>query len=143
MTELSTDWAGPHGASVLRVPRSGPLTEGTDVFGALGVYVIQGLALEAPYDGGSGWWFRSVGDNNGIVAGSRLHNHLQSSGECNMSRAHSRSILLANPSPVSLSQHTVVMISFPRGKGRCGSRVSREGAGSSSQLGNRVDHGVS
>ena len=84
MTELSTDWAGLHGESVLRVPGSSPLTEGTDVFRALGVYVIQGLALEAPYNGGSGWQFRSVRDNDGVVTGSRLHNHPQSSGGHNV-----------------------------------------------------------
>ena len=36
-------------------------TEGADVLGALGVYVVQGLALEALHDGGSGLWFGSIG----------------------------------------------------------------------------------
>ena len=44
--------------------------------------MVQGLALEASYDGGVGW-FGSVGDDDGVVAGSGLHNHLQSSGERN------------------------------------------------------------
>ena len=79
--------------------------------------MIQGLALEAPYDSGSGWQLRSVGDNDGVVAGSGLHNHLQSSGEHNMSRAHSRSTSLANPSPATLSQHSITTILFPWGKG--------------------------
>ena len=43
--------------------------------------MIQGLALETAYDGGSCCRFRSVRDDDGVVAGSRLHNHLQSSGE--------------------------------------------------------------
>ena len=50
--------------------------EGADVLRALGVYVVQGLALEAVYDGGSGRRFGSVGDGDGVVAGSGLHNHL-------------------------------------------------------------------
>ena len=118
-------------------------TEGADIFRTLGTYVIQGLALEALYDGGSSWWFRGVGDNDGVIAGSRLHNHLQSSREHNMSRVHSRSTLLVNPSPASLSRHSIMMILFPCGKGRCGSRVAREGVCSLSQLGKRVDGGVS
>ena len=95
------------------------LTEGADVFRAVRAYVVQGLTLEALYDGGV-QWFGNVGDDDGVVAGSRLHNHLQSSGEHNTSRAHSRSTLSANPSPASLSQHSVATISFPWGKGRCG-----------------------
>ena len=83
--------------------RDGPLAEGADVFGAFRAYMVQGLALEASFDGGSGWGFRSVGDTDGVVAGSRLHNQLQSSRECNTSRAHSRSTSLDRPSPASLS----------------------------------------
>ena len=139
MTELSTNWMGAQGASALRVSRSGPSTEGTDVFGALRVYMVQGLALEAPHNSGGGWWLGSVRDNDRVVAGSRLHNHLQSSREHNMSRAHSRSTLLANPSPALLSWHRVTTISFPWGKGGCSSRVVREGVGPSSQLGDRVN----
>ena len=121
MTKLSTDGAQVHGPSTLRMSRDGPLAEGADVFGALRVYVVQGLALEASYDGGSGWGFGSVGDTDGVVAGSRLHNHLQSSREHNTSRAHSRSTSLDRPSPASLSWHSVMTILFPWGKGRCGS----------------------
>ena len=138
MTEFSTDRAGAHGASALRVSGSDPSAEGTDVFGAVEAYVVQGLALETLYDGGSGWWFGSVRDDNGIAASSGLHNHLQSSRECNTSRALSRSTSSVNPSPASLSQHSIVMISFPWGKGGCSSRVARKGVGSSSKLGDRL-----
>ena len=120
------------------------MAEGADVLGALGVYMVQGLTLETLYDSGGGWWLRSVGDDNGVVAGSGLHNHLQSSGEHNTSRAHSRSTSSANPSPALLSQCSVVMILFSWGKGRwCGPRVAREGIGSLSHLRGRVDSGVS
>ena len=138
MTVLSTDWTGAHGTSALRVSWSIPSAKREDVFGALGAYMFQGLALDASYDGGDSG-FRRVGDGDRVVVGAGLHNHLQSSGEHNTSRAHSRSTSSANPSPASLSRHSVVMISFPWGKGRCWSGVVREGVGSSSQLGNRVD----
>ena len=87
-------------------------------------------------------WFRSVRDDNGVVASSGLHNHLQSSREHNMSSAHSRSTSSANPSPASLSRCSVTMISFPWGKGRCGPRAAREGVGLSSQLGEGINGGV-
>ena len=141
MTELSADGARAHRAGVLRMSSGSSSTEGTDIFRAMGAYVVQGLELEALYNGGS-QWFRSVGDNDGVVAGSGLHNHLQSSRERNTSRAHSRSTSLANPFPASLSQHSIAMISFPWGKGGCSSRVTRERVGSSSQLGKRVNGGV-
>ena len=80
MTKLSTNWAGVHRAGVLRVSWGSLLTEGADVLRAVGVYVVQRLALGALYDSGVGW-FRSVRDDDGVVAGSGLHNHLQSSGE--------------------------------------------------------------
>ena len=120
MTELSTDWTGMHETGPLRMSGSGPVTEGADVLRALRTYVVQGLTLEAVYDGVVRW-VRCVGDNDGGVAGSGLHNHLQSSRECNMSSAHSRSTSLANPSPASLSQCGIAMISFSWGKGRCSS----------------------
>ena len=120
MTKLSKYGARAHGAGVLRVAGCCSLTEGTDVFGAVRVNVLDGLALEVAHSGGSRG-FGSVGDDNGIVAGSRLHNHLQFSGECNMSRAHSRSTSSVNPSPASLSWSRVTMISFPYGKGGCSS----------------------
>ena len=103
--------------------------------------MLQGSALEASYNGGSSW-LGSVGDNDEVVAGSGLHNHLQSSGECNTSRAHSRSTLLDRPSPALLSWHSIVTISFPWRKGRCSSRVVGEGVGSVSHLGSGVNGSV-
>ena len=100
--------------------RSGSPTEGADVLGALRAYVVQGLTLEAAYGGMVGQFGR-VGDNDGVVAGSRLYNHLQSSREHNTSSAHSRSTSSANPSPASLSRSSVTMILFSWGKGRRGS----------------------
>ena len=99
----------------------GSSAEGADVFRVLGAYMVQRLALEASYDSGSGQGFRSVGDDDRVVAGPGLLNHLQSSGECNTSRVHSRSTLLDRPSPTLLSWHRVMTILFPCGKGRCGS----------------------
>ena len=104
--------------------------------------MVQGLTLEASCSG-RGRWFGGVGNDDGIGIASRLHNHLQSSGEHNTSRAHSRSTSSANPSLASLSQHSVVTILFPWGKGRCGPRVVRERVGSLGQLGDRVDGCVS
>ena len=141
MTELSTDRVGTHRAGMLRMSRGDPSAKGVDVLRAVRAYMVQGLALEALYNSGVGW-LRSVGDDDRITAGSRLHNHLQSSREHNTSRAHSRSTSLANPSPASLSQHNVAMISFPWGKGRCGCRVTRKGVGSLGQLGSWVNCGV-
>ena len=141
MTELSTDWAGAHWARALRVSGGNSSTERADVLRAMGVYMVQGLALEALYDG-RGRWFGGVGNVDGVAAGSGLHNHLQSSMECNMSRAHSRSTSLANPSPALLSQCSVAMISFSWGKGRCGPGMAREQVGSSGQLGSWIDGGV-
>ena len=142
MTELSTDGTGAHQASTLRVSGGNLSTEWADVLWAMGAYVVHGLALEASYNRGVGG-FRGVGDIDGVVAGSGLHNHLQSSRECNTSRAHSRSTSSANPSPASLSWHSVTTILFPWGKGRCGSGTAREWVGLSGQLGSWVDGSVS
>ena len=142
MTELSTDWTGAHGTGALRVSGSGFSTEGADVLRAVRTYVVHGLTLEASYNGGV-WWFGSVRDSDGVVAGSGLHNHLQSSRECNTSSAHSRSTSLGNRSPASLSRCSVAMILFPLGNRGCSSRASRERVGSSSQLGKGVNGGVS
>ena len=97
--------------------------------------------METLYDGRIGQ-FGGVRDNDGIVGGSRLHNHPQSSGEHNMSSAHSRSTSSANPFPASLSQRSIAMISFSWGKGRCGPRVAREGVGSLGQLGKGINGSV-
>ena len=141
MTKFSADGARAHWAHALRVSRSDSSTEWADVLWAMGAYVVQGLALEASYSrrGGQSW---GVGDIDRVVAGSGLHNHLQSSGERNTSRAHSRSTSSANPSPASLSQHSVTTISFSWGKGRRGTETSREWVGSSGQLGRWVDSSV-
>ena len=141
MTEFSTDGAGAHRAGALGMSRGGSLTEWADIFRAVRAYMVQRLTLEAPYGGGGGW-FGSVRDDNGVVAGSGLHNHLQSSGEHNTSRAHSRSTSSANPSPASLSWHSVTTILLPWGKERCSSRVAREQVGSLGQLGSWVDGSI-
>ena len=140
MTEFSADRAGMHKAGALGVTRSSGSTEGAYILWTLGVNMFGGLALKAPYHGGSGWF--GVGDGDRVVAGSGLHNHLQSSRECNTSSAHSRSTLLASPSPAALSQCRVTTISFPCGKGG-GSKATREGVGLSGQLGKRVDGSIS
>ena len=140
MTEFSTNGAGLHKAGSLRVSRGGSVTEGAYVLWALGADVLGRLALEAPYHGWGGWF--GVRDDNGVVAGSRLHNHLQSSGECNTSSAHSRSTSSVNPSPALLSQHSIMMISFPCGKGGC-SGMMGEGVGPLGHLGRRVNSHVS
>ena len=142
MTKFSTYRGGAHGTSALSVSRGRSLAEGADVLGTLGVYMFHRLTLEALYDGGSGWRGGGIRHDNGIVAGPGLHNHLQSSGECNTSRAHSRSTSSANPSPASLSWHSVTMILFPWRKGGCGSSAMRERVGSLSQLGKGVNSGV-
>ena len=140
MTEFSADGAGMHEAGALGVSRSGGPTEGAYVLRALGTDMFSGLALEALYHGGSSW-FR-VRDDDGVVAGSGFHNHLQSSGECNMSSAHSRSALSVSPSPASLSQHRVATISFPCGK-ESSFGAMQEGVGLLGHLGRRIDGGIS
>ena len=140
MTEFSADGVGAHKAGALRVTCSGSSTEGAYVFGTLGVDMFGRLALKAPYHGGSGG-FR-VGDGDGVVVGSGLHNHLQSSREHNTSSAYSRSTSSVSPSPATLSQCRVVMILFPCGK-EGSSRVAWEGVCSSGQLGRRVDSSIS
>ena len=103
MTELSTN-----GAGALRVSRSCTLEKGADVLRTLGVNMVGGLELEATYCGG-GCWF-GIWDDDRVVDGFGLHNHLQSSGEHSMSRAHSRSTSSDNPSPALLSQCSVMTV---------------------------------
>ena len=102
--------------------------------------MFGGLALEALYHGGSSWF--GVRDDDGVVAGSGFHNHLQFSGERNMSSAHSRSASLVSPSPALLSWHRVMTILFPCGKGS-GSGVMWEGVGLLGHLGRRIDGSIS
>ena len=86
MTEFSTDWAGAHEAGALGMSWGSHPTEGAYVLGALGADVLSRVALEASYCGGCGRG--RVGYINGIGAGTGSHNHFQSSGESNASRAH-------------------------------------------------------
>ena len=79
MTKFSTNGARTHMAGSLGVSGCGQLTEGTDVFGALGTNMVGGSTLEAPYHGRCGRG--GVGDINGVGAGAgNSHNHFQSSG---------------------------------------------------------------
>ena len=74
-------------ASLLGVSRCSQLTKGADVLGTLGANVLSGPTLEASYHGGCGRG--GVGDINGVSAGAGdSHNHFQSSGQSNTSRAH-------------------------------------------------------
>ena len=86
MTEFSTDGTGAHEAGALRVSWGGHSTEGADVLGALGADMLSRLALEASHRGGCRRG--RVGYIDGIGAGTGSHNHFQSSGESNASRAH-------------------------------------------------------
>ena len=139
MAEFPINGAGLHEAGLLGMSGGSGATKGADILRALGADMFGGLTLETLYHRGGGG-FR-VRDDNGISAGSGLHNHLQSSGECNMSNAHSRSTLSVNPSPTSLSWHRVTMILFSCGKGSC-SGVTGEGVGSLGHLGRRVDGSI-
>ena len=139
MAKFSTNGAGWHEAGPLGMSRGGSVAKRADILWALGADMFSGLTLQTSYHCGGGG-FR-VGDDNRISAGSRLHNHLQSSGERDMSSAHSRSTSSVNPSPATLSQRSVATISFPCGKGGC-SRAMGEGVGSSGHLGGRVDDGI-
>ena len=65
-------------------------TEGADVLGALRTDVFSRPTLEASYHGGGRG--SGVGDVNGVGAGAGdSHNHFQSSGQSNASRAHCQS----------------------------------------------------
>ena len=86
MTEFPTDGTGAHETSALGMSRGGHPAEGANVFGALGADVLGRLALKASYHGRR--WGIGVGDEEGVSAGSCSHNHFQSSGESNASRAH-------------------------------------------------------
>ena len=113
--EIVTNGAGAHVAGPLGMSRGGHLTERANVFWALGTDMVGGSALETLYHG---WCGRGrVGDINGVDACAGSHNHLQSSGQSNTSRAHCRSSSLVNSRPTSLSWSCVPSITFPRGKG--------------------------
>ena len=120
MTELSTYGTGVHVTGALGMSRGGQSTEGANVLRTLGVNVVGRPTLEAPYHGGCRRG--GVGDFNGVGAGASSHNHLQSSGESNTSRAHCRSSSSVNSRPTSLSRSSVPSVAFPRGKGVFGRR---------------------
>ena len=86
MTEFPTDGTRAHETGALGMSRGGHPTEGADVLGTLGADVLSRLALKALYHGGC--WRGRVGDINGVGVGTGSHNHFQSSGESNASRAH-------------------------------------------------------
>ena len=86
MTEFSADGTGTHETGALGMSWGGHSTEGAYVFGTLGVDVLSRLALEASYGGGCRRG--RVGHVDGTGAGPGSHNHFQSSGESNASRAH-------------------------------------------------------
>ena len=116
MTEFSTYGTGAHVTGSLGMSRRSQLTEGTDIFGALGANVVSGSTLEALYHGRCGG--SGVGDVNWVGAGAgNSHNHLQSSGQSNTSRAHCRSSSSVNSRPTSLSWSSIPPVLLPRGKG--------------------------
>ena len=116
MTELPTYGTGAHGTGSLGMSRRCQSAEGTDVLGTQGADMFSGPTLEASYHcrgRGSG-----VGDVNWVGAGAgNSHNHLQSSGQSNVSRAHCRSSSSVNSRPTSLSWSSIPPVSLPRGKG--------------------------
>ena len=115
MTELSTYGAGVHVTGMLGMSWGGQSTKGADVFGALGVNVVGRPTLEASYHSRCGRG--GIGDNNGVGAGTGSHNHFQSSGESNASRAHCWSSSSVNSRPAPLSWSSIPSVTFPRGKG--------------------------
>ena len=138
MTEFPTDGTGTHEAGALGVSRSGHSAEGANVLGALGADMLSGLALKASYHGGC--WRDRVGDVDGVGVGTGSHNHLQSSGESNASRAHRRSSSSVNSRPTPLSRSSVSSVVFSRGKGVWLARG--KGVSSSGQLGKWIDCGI-
>ena len=139
MTKLSTYGAGMHVTSSLGVSRRSQSTEGADVLRALGANMVGGPALEASYHGRHGRG--GVGDTDWVGAGAGdSHNHLQSSGQSNASRAHCWSSPSVNSRPTSLSWSSVPSVALPRGKGV---RLARgKGVCMAGQLGEWVDCGV-
>ena len=114
MTEFSTYGTGMHVAGMLGVSWGGQSTEGADILRALGVNVVGRPTLEALYHSGCGRG--GVGDVNGVGAGAGSHNHFQSSGESNASRAHCWSSSSVNSRPTSLSWSSIPLVPFPGGK---------------------------
>ena len=115
MTKLSIYGTGAHVASTLGVSRGSHSTEGANVFRTLGADMVGGLTLKTLHHGGCGRG--GVRDVNGVCACTGSHNHLQSSGQSNVSRAHCRSSSPVNSRPTPLSWSNVPSVAFPRGKG--------------------------
>ena len=138
MAEFSTYGTGTHVTGSLGMSRGGQPTEGADIFGTVRVDMVGRPALEASYHSGCGRG--GVGDVDGVSAGAGSHNHFQSSGESNTSRAHCWSSSSVNSRPTSLSRSSVPPVAFP---GRKGIRLARgKWVGSAGQLGRWVDCGV-
>ena len=116
MTEFSTYGTGAHVTGSLGMSRGGQSTEGADILGALGANVVSGPTLEASYHSRCG---RSgIRDVNWVGAGAgNSHNHFQSSGQSNTSRAHCRSSSSVNSRPTSLSWSSIPPVVLPRGRG--------------------------
>ena len=116
MTKFSTNGTGVHVAGALGMSRGSQSTKGADVFRTLGAKVVGRPTLEASYHSRCGRG--GVGDINGVGAGAgNSHNHFQSSGQSNTSRAHCRSSSSVNSRPASLSRSCISSVTLPRGKG--------------------------
>ena len=138
MTEFSTNGTGAHVTGPLGMSWGGHLTEGVNIFGTLRTDVVGGLALKASYHGG--WRRGGGGDVDGVGACTSSHNHFQSSGQSNASRAHCQSSSSVNSRPTSLSWHNVPSVAFPRGKGVWSARGKWVCA--TGQLGRWIDGGI-
>ena len=139
MTKFSTYGTGTHVTGSLEVSRGGQSTEGADILRALGVNVVSGLTLEASYHGRCGRG--GIGDIDWVGAGAGdSHNHFQSSGQSNTSRAQCWSSSSVNSRPTSLSRSSVPSVVLPRGKGV--RLVRGKGVCMMGQLGEWVDCSV-
>ena len=139
MTEFSTYGTGAHVAGSLGMSRCGQSTEGADIFRALGANMVSGLTLEASYHGRCGRG--GIRDVDWVGAGaSNSHNHFQSSGQSNVSRAHCRSSSSVNSRPTPLSWSSIPPVALPRGKGVQSARG--KGVCTMGQLGEWVDCSV-
>ena len=139
MTELSADGARAHETGSLWVAGGSGAAKRTDVLGALRSYVFSRLALETTYGGGGGWF---IWDDDRVVTGAGLHNHLQSSGERSMSVDHTRSSSSVTSTPTSLSWCCISLITFPGRENGSDEAARGEWKGSSGQLQGRIDCGV-
>ena len=140
MTEFSTYGTGVHVTGSLGVSRRCQSTEGADILWTLGANMVGGSTLEALYHSGRGRG--GVGNIDWVGAGAGdFHNHFQSSGQSNTSRAHCRSSSSVNSRPTSLSWSSVPPVALLRGKGVRSARGKR--GRTTGQLGEWVDSSVS